>query len=150
METVVALPPGLEVPGLGDAGPSNWVDRGWAEHERQSAELALQAQYRARVEERQRDAISAAGRERRSRCRRKRREREISKSPPDSAGTHVRAWDYGADKKWRLLRHDTDGDDNDDDDDDEIGVNGNEMDGLRQSSGQGDTGACLTRLTLGD
>ncbi|KAI4727216.1 lipoyltransferase [Aureobasidium sp. EXF-10728] len=43
MRPRIHLPPGMDIPAVGQAGPADWLHRGWEEHYRQSAESSCRA-----------------------------------------------------------------------------------------------------------
>jgi hypothetical protein len=43
MEVPLNLPPGFEIPTVGQAGPADWLHRGWEDHYRRSAEASRRA-----------------------------------------------------------------------------------------------------------
>ncbi|KEQ72576.1 hypothetical protein M436DRAFT_48685 [Aureobasidium namibiae CBS 147.97] len=130
MEPPLHLPPGFEVPGAGQAGPADWLHRGWEEHYRQSAEhshrachpLAAARCLPTRAEEPQQHNVCQAG--------------PSNKHPRDLAGLHSRSWELPAGWKGKSLRRP-----------DCLECSGAGGEGHRCTSKEG---ACVTTITLGE
>jgi len=130
MEPPLHLPPGLEAPVAGQAGPADWLHRGWEEHYRQSAKsshrachpLAAARCLPTRAEESQQHNVCQAG--------------SPNKQPRDPAGYHSRSWELPARWKGKSLRRP-----------DCLECSGAGGEGHRCTSREG---ACVTTITLGE
>ena len=130
MEPPFHLPPGFEVPEAGQAGPADWLHRGWEEHYRQSAEtshrachpLAAARYLPTRAEElQQHNACQAGG---------------PDGQVKDPAGMHGRSWEIPVGWKGKSVRRS-----------DCLECSGAGGEGHRCTSSQG---ACVTTITLGE
>lgn len=128
MEAPIHLPPGFDVPEAGQAGPADWLHRGWEEHYRQSAESSHQACHPlaaarclpTRAEELQQHNVCQAG--------------GPNGQAKDQAETNSRSWTIPAGWKGKGARRP-----------DCLECSGAGGEGHRCTSSQG---ACVTTITL--
>ncbi|KAG9855963.1 hypothetical protein KCU98_g1669, partial [Aureobasidium melanogenum] len=139
------LPPGFEVPAEGQAGPADWLHRGWEEHYRRSAESAHRACHPwvfARNEDLQRYPVVSACQDG-SQCIQTQRVKSIP-YPPECL---TQAWDFAVDRKGKGRRCEGD-----------VGQDGRGRHDIREYTGAGhqrqrrrnSKGACVTTVTLGE
>ncbi|THX70090.1 hypothetical protein D6D04_10032 [Aureobasidium pullulans] len=107
MESGPKLPPGLEVPEVGHAGPSDWIHRGWAEHYRREAEVSNRACHPLAAA---RFLPTKAEESKRYSMPQSKQEPFYPQAGPSAsqmyAGTYTRAWDFAFDTKGKR-RQDT-------------------------------------------
>ncbi|KAH0347568.1 hypothetical protein KCU83_g6730, partial [Aureobasidium melanogenum] len=147
IESQLNLPPGFEVPAEGQAGPADWLHRGWEEHYRRSAESAHRACHPlaaarglpVRNEDLQRYPVVSACRNG-SQCIQPQRVKPI----PYPTEYATQAWDFAVDRKGKGRRCEED-------------VDGRGRFGTRDVSAEhqrqrrrNSKGVCVTTVTLGE
>ncbi|KAG9526478.1 hypothetical protein KCU93_g5538, partial [Aureobasidium melanogenum] len=151
IQSQLNLPPGFEIPAEGQAGPVDWLHRGWEEHYRRSAESAHRAchplaaahSHPARNEDLQRYPVLSACQDG-SQCIQTQRVKSIPCRPEHA----TQAWDFAVDHKGKGRRCEEDV--GQEDGRGRYDIGGNTGAGHQRQRRRNSKGACVTTVTLGE